>query len=65
MAFTTAFHVESCVELLSPRLEKRELAYVLLVHLFVFFARVDFCPFHLPLGVGDWLQLVALPGRFY
>ena len=31
---------------------------VLLVHLFVCFARVGFCPFSVPL-------VVALPGRFY
>ena len=37
--------------------EERELVYVLLVHLFVYFARVNFCPFSLPLGVGGWLQL--------
>ena len=38
-----------------------------LVYLFVYFARVDFCPISLPLGVRDWLQLVivALPGLFY
>ena len=35
-----------------PRLGKRERAYVLLVHLFVYFARVDFSPFSLPLGTG-------------
>ena len=32
--------------------EERELVCVLLVHLFVYFARVNFCPFSLPLGVG-------------
>ena len=34
---------------------------------FVCFARVSFCPFSLPLGVGGWLRFVkvALPGRFY
>ena len=46
---------------------KRELVYVLLVHLLVYLACVDRCPTSLPLGVGDWLQLVivALPGLFY
>ena len=34
-------------------------------HEFVYFARVNFCPFSLPLGVRDWLRLVALPGHFY
>ena len=44
-----AFHVESCLALCSRFSivitslgEERELAYVLLVHLFVYFARVDF-----------------------
>ena len=38
--------------------------YVLLVHLFVYFARVNFCRFS---GVRGWLRLliVALPGHFY
>ena len=33
---------------------------------FVYFARVNLCPFSLPLGVRDWLRLVivALPGLF-
>ena len=40
---------------------------MLLVHLFVYLARVDFCPSSLPLGVGRLLRLVivALPGLFY
>ena len=33
-------------------LGKRELVYVLLVHLFVCFARISVCPVSLPLGVG-------------
>ena len=41
--------VQSCLALWSPRLGKRELVYVLLVHLFVYFERVNFCPFSLPL----------------
>ena len=47
--------------------EEREVVYVLLVHLFVYFARVNFYPFSLPLGVRGWLRLVvvALPGLFY
>ena len=47
--------------------EEREVVYVLLVHLFVYFARVNFCPFSLPLGVRGCLRLVivALPGLFY
>ena len=38
-----------------------------LVHLFVYFACVDVCPFSFPLGVRGWLWLVivALPGLFY
>ena len=32
---------------------ERELVFVLLVHVFVYFARVNFCPFALPLGVRD------------
>ena len=45
----------------------RESWYVFLVHLFVYFAHVNFCPFSLPLGVRDWLWLVilALPGLSY
>ena len=40
---------------------------MLLVHLFVCFARVGFCQFSLPFGVGGWLRfvIVALPGLFY
>ena len=72
-----AFHVESCLGLCSrvfspfntviTRLGMRELVHVLLVHLLVYFARVDFCPVSLPLGVSGWLRLgiVALPGLFY
>ena len=47
----------------SPRLGKKEL----LMHLFLCFARVSFCPFSLPLGVGGWLRflIVALPAPFY
>ena len=35
--------------------------------LFVYFARVNFCPFSLSLGVGGllWLVIVALPGPFW
>ena len=52
---------------LAPRLGKRAALYVLLVHLFVYFARVSFCPFSLPLGVRDWLRFVIMAhhGRFY
>ena len=55
----------SCSALLSPRLWKRELVYVFLVHMFVYVAHVNFSPFSLPLR--DWLRLVivALPGLFY
>ena len=39
---------------------------MLLVHLFVCFACVCFCPFSLPLGVEGWLRfvIVAYPGPF-
>ena len=36
------------------------MVYVLFVHLFVYFARVDFDPFSLPLGVGGWMRLVIV-----
>ena len=51
----------------SVALLQRELVYMLLVHLFVYFAQVGFCPFSFPLGVGgwQWLVTVALPGLFY
>ena len=44
-----------------------EAVFVLLVHLFVCFARVCFCPFSLPLGVEGWLRfvIVAYPGPVY
>ena len=47
--------------------EVRDLVYVLLVHLFVYFTRVEFYPFSLPHGVKGWLLLVieALLGLFY
>ena len=40
---------------------------MLLVQLFVYFARVNFCPWSLSLSVRDWLRLVTvtLPGIFY
>ena len=43
------------------------MVYLLLVHLFPFFARVNFCSFTLLFGVRGWLRLVsvALPGMFY
>ena len=48
------------------RFGKRDLVCVLLVHLFVSFTCVSFCPFSFPLGVGGWLRfvIVALPGLF-
>ena len=33
---------------------------MLLVHLFVCFVRVSFCPFSLPLGVEGWLRFVIV-----
>ena len=56
-----------CFSILSPRLGKMELVFVLLVHLFVCFVHVCFCPFSLPLGVEGWLRFVtvAYPGPFY
>ena len=58
---------QSCLALWSPRLGKRELVYVLLMQLFVYFAYIKFCPFSLALGARGWLRLVfvALPGLFY
>ena len=40
---------------------------MLLVHLFVRFARVCFCRFSLPFGVDGWLRfvIVAYPGPLY
>ena len=45
----------------------REIWYVFLVHLFVYFARVNLIRFSLPPGVTGWLRLktVALPGLSY
>ena len=51
--------IQVCLALWSPRLGKRELVFVFLVHLFVYVARVDTCPFSLPLGVRGWLRLVT------
>ena len=55
------------LEFWSPCMGKRVLVFVLLVHLFVCFAPVCFCPFSLPLGVGGLLRfvIVAYPGPFY
>ena len=59
--------VLSCLALWSSRLGTRKLVYVLLMYLFVYFSRVNCCPFSLPLGVRGWLRLVTetLSGRFY
>ena len=74
------FHVESCLTLCSrvfqsclalwsPRLGKTKLVYmyVLLVHTFVYSARVNICYFSLTRVFMGWLQLVivALLGLFY
>ena len=50
-----------------PRLGKRELVCVFLVHVFACFVRVSFCRLSLPPGVGGWLRfvIVALPGLIY
>ena len=52
----------------SPRLGKREMVCVFLVHLFVCLVRASFCNFSLPLGVRGGRRLrfvmVALPGLF-
>ena len=50
--------------LCSPRLEKRELVCVFLVHLIVCFVDVKFGHFSLPPFVGSWLRfvVVTLPG---
>ena len=50
--------IKSYLALSSPRLGKRELVYVLFMHLFLYFERVNFCLFSLPLGVRDWLRFV-------
>ena len=59
-----AFHVESClthcyllVALLGE--ERAGLFYVLLLHLFVYLAHSNFCPFSLPLVVRSWLMAMA------
>ena len=44
-------HPKNLNNLVSPRLGKRELVYALLMHLFVYFLRINFFPFSLPLGV--------------
>ena len=51
----------------SPCLGKRELVFVLIVHLFVGCATLICVTFSLPPGVRGWLRLlpVALPGLFY
>ena len=51
----------------SPRLGKRELVCVLLVHLFVCFVRASLCHFSLHFGVRGWVRfvIVALHGIFY
>ena len=49
--------VQSCLALRSPRLGKRELVYVLLMLLFVYFAYIKFCPFSLALQ--SWCQGLA------
>ena len=50
----------------SPLFGKKELVYVLLVYLFVYFARGKFCLFLFSLCVWGWLRLVivAHPGHF-
>ena len=47
-------------------LGKRELVYMLLVHMFVNFVCVTFCLFSLPFLCYCWLRIaiVALPGHF-
>ena len=62
---------QSCLALCSLRLGKGELLYILLEHVFVDFASVNFCPLSLLLGVGGRgggrlrLVILALPGHFY
>ena len=58
--------LQSCFSIVITSLgEEGELVYMLLVHLFVYFARI-YCPFSLPLGVRGWPRFVtvALPGVF-
>ena len=47
--------------------EERVLVYIFPVHVFVYFARVNFYLLSLPLGVRGWLRLVivALLGLFF
>ena len=56
-----------CFSILITSFGEEEAGIVLLVHLFVCFARVCFCHFSLPLGVEGWLRFVimAYPGPFY
>ena len=49
------FFSQSCLALYSPRLRKMELVYMRLVHLFVYFTRVNFCPFF----SSSWCQGLA------
>ena len=71
VVFTTGRFTLSCLALFLviffSVLLAASFVYVLHVHLFVYFARVNFCPFSLPLGVRGWLRLVAvaLPALFY
>ena len=48
-------------------LGKRELVYMLLVHLYLYLAYVTFLSFSLPRGVGGglWIVIVAFPGRLF
>ena len=63
--YNGAFHIKSCLALCSlcccffspiwfcyHLARGRELEYVILVYLFVYFARVNFCPLSLPLWSG-------------
>ena len=38
----------------------KELVYVVLVHVFVYFARINVCHFSLPLGIRVWMRLVIM-----
>ena len=50
-------HVFSSFDIVTTSPEEEGLVYVLLMHLFVYFTRVDFYSFACPLGVGGWLRL--------
>ena len=67
ISLRSCFCFQSCTFriVVASLVEERERVYVLLLHLFVYFARVQFCLFY-PLDARIRLQFVilALPGLF-